>query len=183
MKIMRPILAALLCAAALYAVDPGQRAPGFALMNAQGDVVDLYDFRGKPVIIEFMQTTCPHCANFAVVLGKVQAKFGDRVRIIAIANPPDNPNSVARFIAGHGITYPIVFDSGQAAYSYMKVMKFDLPQVFLVDADGIVFNRYGYSALTKDVFEGDGLLNEIDRLFASSRPKPPSPAKSGAKKK
>src|ERR1044072_876964 len=95
---MRFVLATLICAAALSAVEPGQRAPGFALMNARGDGFALYDFRGKPVIIEFMQTTCPHCASFTTVLAKVQAKFGERVGILAIANPPDNPNTGGRFL-------------------------------------------------------------------------------------
>jgi peroxiredoxin len=180
---MRLIVTTLLCAAAVFAAEPGQRAPGFALMDSKGDVVDLYDFRGKPVIVEFMQTTCPHCAAFAGVLEKVQKQFGDKVGIVSIANPPDNPTTVGKFIAGHNIKYPILFDAGQAAYSYVRTMKFDLPQVYLVDANGIIFNRYGYSALTKDIFEGDGLLNEIDRLFASSKPKAPAAAKPPAKKK
>ena len=77
MVIMRVILATLICAAAVFAAEPGQRAPGFALMDSKGDIVDLYDFRGKPVIVEFMQTTCPHCASFVSVLDKVQQKFGD----------------------------------------------------------------------------------------------------------
>src|SRR3954447_26330825 len=173
---MRSILATLSCATALFtaglfAAEPGQRAPGFALMDSKGDIVDLADFRGKPVIVEFMQTTCPHCAKFADVLDTVQKRFGDKIGIVSIANPPDSPTTVGKFIAGHNITYPILFDAGQAAYSYVRSMKFDLPQVYLVDANGIIFNRYGYSALTKDVFEGDGLLNEIDRLFTSSKPK------------
>src|SRR4051794_32852645 len=111
---MRSISATLFFATALFgpglfAAEPGQRAPGFALADTKGDVVDLADFRGKPVIVEFMQTTCPHCATFASILDKVQAKFGDKVAIVSIANPPDNPNTVARFIAGHNIKYPILF--------------------------------------------------------------------------
>ena len=181
---MRLILATLLfCATILSAAEPGQRAPGFALMDSRMDIFDLYDFRGKPVIVEFMQTTCPHCAKFAEVLEKVQKQYGDKVAILSIANPPDNPTTVGKFIAGHNVKYPILFDTGQAAYSYTRTMKFDLPQVFLVDANGIIFNRYGYSALTKDIFEGDGLLNEIDRLFASNKPKAPAAAKPAAKKK
>ncbi len=42
-----------------------RRAPGFALPNSQMKVVDLADYRGKIVVLEFMQTTCPHCAAFA----------------------------------------------------------------------------------------------------------------------
>jgi peroxiredoxin len=180
---MRAILATLFCAAALFGAEPGQRAPGFALMDVRGELHDLYDFRGKPVLVEFMQTTCPHCASFAATLQKVKAKYGDRVGILAVANPPDSMDKVAAFIKGHGISYPIVFDMGQVAYSYVRKQRFELPQVYLVDANGMIFNRYEYNALSKDIFEGNGLINEIERLFASSSPKAPAAPKSAPKKK
>src|SRR5689334_825549 len=137
---MRTLSALLLCAAAAFAVEPGQRAPGFALMDSNGNVFDGQDYRGKPLLVEFMQTTCPHCAAFADVLNRVQAKYGEKIQILAIANPPDNPQTVGKFVQGHGVRYPVLFDSGQAAYSYMRKMKFELPQLFLVDQKGMVFN-------------------------------------------
>jgi len=184
---MRILLATLLCAAALSAIEPGQRAPGFALPDSKLDVVDLYDFRGKPVIVEFMKTDCPHCAAFATVLQQIHGKYGKRLGIIAIANPPDSTSTVASYVKGHHIDYPVLFDSGQAAYSYVRKPQFDLPQVYLIDSNGIVFNHYEYSALTKDIFEGNGLGNEIERLFAASAkpaaPKSaPRPAAAPAKK-
>jgi peroxiredoxin len=129
------------------------------------EVHDLYDYRGKPVVLEFMQTTCPHCAVFVSVLQKVQDKYGDKVQILSVANPPDTMKTVGEFIAGHKITYPVLFDSGQAAYSYVRAPKFDLPAVFLIDAKGMIFAQYSYSLLNRDIFEGNGLLNEIDRLM------------------
>lgn len=171
---MRILLATLFCAAALSAAEPGQRAPGFALPNMKMEPVDLYDFRGKPVILEFMQTTCPHCATFADTLDRVQKKYGGRIAIISVANPPDTLGTVGKFVEGHRINYPVLFDMGQATWSYVRMMKFDLPQVYLIDANGIIFNHYGYSALTKNFFEGDGLIGEVDRLLAASaRPAPP----------
>jgi peroxiredoxin len=168
---MRFFLAIFLSALALSAAEPGQRAPGFALPDSKLDVVDLYDFRGKPVILEIMKTDCPHCASFAEVLKRVRQKYGQRVGIIAIANPPDTTATVANYIKGHGIDYPVLFDSGQAAYSYVRKPQIDTPQVYLIDANGIIFNHYSYSALTKDLFEGNGMLNEIERLFLASAPK------------
>ena len=51
---MRKLTAALLCAVALFAADPVRRAPGFCLIETTGQWEDLADFRGKPVILEFM---------------------------------------------------------------------------------------------------------------------------------
>jgi peroxiredoxin len=170
---MRTILAILLCTAAVAAAseNSGRRAPGFALPDSTMRVYDLADYRGKVVVLEFMQTTCAHCAPFADVLERVQKKYGDKVAVLAVANSSgDNLNSVAQFIAGHGITYPVLFDAGQMAYSYLRSMKFDTPHVFLIDDRGRIGNDWGYGLTTRDIFEGNGLMSEIDSLLPKATP-------------
>jgi peroxiredoxin len=175
---MRTTLAIFLCiitlGAAMVAADGPRRAPGFALPDSNMQVHDLYDYRGKPVILEFMLTTCPHCAAFTPVLQKVQQKYGNRVAILAVVNPPDDMNAVKQYIAGHQITFPILFDMGQAAYSYILKPSFSQPQVYLIDPKGMIFAHYEYSALTRDIFEGNGLSSDIDRMLGpgASTPSP-----------
>ena len=166
---MRIILAVLLCTGALLAAadNPGRRAPGFALPDSKMQVFDLADYRGKIVLLEFMQTVCAHCAPFADVLERVQQKYGDKVAILAVANSRgDNDKTVAQFISGHGITYPVLFDTGQMAYSYLRSLNFDTPHVFLIDAGGTIRNDWEYGLVTRDIFEGNGLMSEIDSLLA-----------------
>jgi peroxiredoxin len=165
---MRTILAVLLCTAALFAADEnsGRRAPGFALPDSKMQVFDLADYRGQVVVLEFMQTSCGHCAAFADVLGRVQQRYGDKVAILAVVNSRgDDQNTVARYISGHRITYPILFDAGQMAYSYLRSMRFDTPHVFLIDGAGMIRNDWEYSLVTRDIFEGNGLMSEIDSLL------------------
>ncbi len=167
---MRTIPTVLLCTAALFAAgdNSGRRAPGFALPDAKMQVHDLADYRGKIVLLELMQTTCGHCAAFADVLDRVQRKYGDKVAILAVVNSRgDDQNTVGQYISGHRITYPVLFDAGQMAYSYMRSMSFDTPHVFLIDARGTIENDWGYSLTTRDIFEGHGLMSEIDSLLAS----------------
>jgi peroxiredoxin len=165
---MRTILSTLLCATALLAAEPPRRAPGFSLPNLKAEQHDLADYRGKVVILEFMQTTCPHCAAFVDVLDKVTQKFGNKVAILAVVNPPDNQQAVAAYITGHKISYPILFDCGQVAYSYLRAVQFDLPQVYVIDATGMIQRHYEYSALTQDIFEGNALIPELDRMLAGA---------------
>ena len=165
---MRTILAVLLCTAALYAAgeNSGRRAPGFALPDSKMQVYDLADYRGKIVLLDLMQTTCPHCGTFADVLERVQQKYGDKVAILAVVNSAaDNQSTVAQYISGHHVTYPVLFDAGQMAYSYLRSMRFDTPHVFLIDADGTIKNDWEYSLVTRDIFEGNGLMSEIDSLL------------------
>jgi len=180
---MRTLVATFLFATALLGADGPRRATGFALPDSRMQIVDLYDYRGKPVLLEFMQTTCPHCGAFTSVLAKIQQKYGNRIGILSVANPPDNQNTVGQFIAGHKITYPILFDMGQVAFSYLLKPSFDLPQLFLIDANGMIYKSFEYSVMTRDIFEGNGLTVEIDRMLAQSGSMPSAPASKGSSKK
>jgi hypothetical protein len=52
------------------------------------------------------------------------------------------------------------------AYSYLLKMNFDTPHVFLIDARGTIRNDWSYSLITRDIFEGEGLMSEIDNLLS-----------------
>ena len=160
------VLATAGFATLLQAADASRRAPGFSLVDSKNQQHDLGDYRGRPVILEFMQTACPHCNTFASVLAQVQQKYGDRVAILAIVNPPaDDQTKVAGYIATHKVTYPILFDQGQVAYSYLRTPSFDIPHVYLIDANGGIREDFGYSDSTKDIFEGKGIFPHLDALL------------------
>ncbi len=165
---MKRVLLIMFCAGmALPGQQAPRRAPGFALPDAQtGQIRDLYDYRGKVVVLEFMKTTCPHCANFTDILVEAQRKYGNRVQVISIVNTTDdNPNTVRQYVAGHKVTYPLLFDMGQMEYSYVQKPNVDLPHVYVIDPNGYIHSEYGYSITTRDIFEGRGLFNEIDRVL------------------
>jgi peroxiredoxin len=165
---MKTIVATLLCGAALFAAGPLRRAPGFCLIDASGQWQDLADYRGKIVLVEFMKTGCPHCGAFSTVLNGLKLKYGDKLAILAIANPPDTPQTMTQFVKDHKLTYPLLLDQGQAAYSYVRAPSFELPTVYLVDANGMIRNSWVDGVLTKDIFEGNGLSREIDKLLAGA---------------
>jgi peroxiredoxin len=170
--LMRYLFGLLASAVLLFASGElsGRRAPGFSLPDLHLKQRDLQDYRGKVVIIDIMQTTCPHCQQLADVLEKVEAKYGDKIAVLSIVNPPDNQSSVARFTAEHKVTTPVLFDCGQVAVSYLKATpqnpKVNVPHLFLIDGQGMIRNDFGYEFNTRNIFEGDGLNIEIDRLLA-----------------
>jgi peroxiredoxin len=168
---MKRILIPLLCAAAIYAADTFRRAPGFALPDSKMEVVDLYDYHGKIVLLEFMQTTCPHCAAFASVLHDVEQKYGNKIQILAVVKAPeDNSNTVAQYVAGHKVNYPILFDAGQMAYSYVRSPKLEYPHLYIIDGNGYIRRDYLYGVTTRDIFEGKGLFHELDLMLGEGAP-------------
>lgn len=173
----RLIAALLVLATSLWGAGElsQRRAPGFSLPDSSLRQHDLADHRGKVVLLEIMLTTCPHCGRFAGVLEEVAKKYAGRVQVLSVVNPPDTTATVGKFIRENKLSYPMLFDSGQVASSYLKATpqkpSFDVPHVFLIDQNGYIRNDFGYSPLTVGLFEGRGLFAEIDKLLP---PKPPA---------
>ena len=163
---MKRFLTAFLLAAALVSAQSPTRAPGFCLSDTNAQWRDLQDYRGKVVVIEFMQTTCPHCADFTKVLSGVVKKYGDKVQVLSVALPNDTMPGLVQFVKGHNLPWPHLFDMGQMAFSYLRAPNISFPTVFLIDRNGMIVNKWEYGALTKSVFEGDQLSREIDKLVA-----------------
>jgi peroxiredoxin len=168
---MRKVITTLLCAAALLGAQ-ARRAPGFCLIDSSGQWRDLADYRGKLVILEFMQTTCPHCAFFANILKEAQQKYGERIAILAMATAPDTPATMIQYVNSHKLTYPLLFDQGQAMASYVRKNSLDFPTIYIIDANGTIAKEYEYGETTKPVFEGRGLFTDLDRLVGGSSPLP-----------
>jgi peroxiredoxin len=166
---MKKIVAALFCGIVLFAAGPLRRAPGFCLIDTSGQWQDLADYRGKIVLVEFMQTSCPHCAAFSTVLNGLKLKYADKLAVLAIANPPvDTVQTMMQFVKDHKLVYPLLLDQGQVAYSYVRSPSVDLPTVYLIDGSGMIRNSWQNGPLTKDIFEGAGLAREIDKLLTGA---------------
>jgi peroxiredoxin len=148
-----------------------RRAPGFALPDAAYQhYYDLQDYAGKVVLIDIMSTRCPHCLLAATTLEQVKARYGDKVAILEVVLPPDNQQSISKFIQTNNVSVPVVCDMGQMTASYFKatpatMQQIQVPHMFLIDQHGIIRNDFGYEESTRPIFEGAGLFAEIDRLL------------------
>ena len=147
----------------------GRRAPGFSLPDSTTKQYDVQDYKGKLLLIEFMQTDCLHCQKFSAVLEQAKTKYGAKLGILSIVNPPSDAKAVAGFVSQFKVTTPILFDCGQVAYSYIKpnTQTVNIPHIFLIYGDGMIRNDFAFAQDTLYVFEGKGLFAEIDKLLAA----------------
>lgn len=169
---MRVLLGiAVTCISVLTAGEQaGRRAPGFALPDPEYEhFYDLQDYRGKVLLIDIMSTTCPHCMLLSTTLENVKQKYGDKVAILSVVLPPDNAESVAKYILKNKITVPIVCDMGQMTISYLNAKPgqahVDVPHLFVIDQKGVISNDFSYVEKDRAIFEGPGLIAEIDKLL------------------
>lgn len=155
----------------------GKRVASFTLPDSQGRYHDVLDYRGKILLIDIMRTDCPHCGTFSKTLERVKSRYGERIHVLAIVNPPDNHQTVASYVARNKITTPILFDFGQAVAAMLNITPqnptIKLPTLLIVGPDGIIREDLVYDESRKDlksVFEGDGLNRILDKLLAESAP-------------
>lgn len=78
------------------------KAPAFELANQDGDRVSMRDFRGQPVIVTFLYTTCEDtCPLQAQTVRGALDELGEDVPAIAVAvDPPrDTPERARAFLS------------------------------------------------------------------------------------
>jgi len=174
---MKRLAAFLFASALLLHAGPlaGKRVASFTLPDSQGRYHDVLDYRGKILLIDIMRTDCPHCGTFSRTLERVKSRYGDRIHILSIVNPPDNQQTVAAYVAKHKITTPVLFDFGQAVAAMLNITPqnptIKLPTLLIVGPDGIIREDLVHDESRKDlknIFEGDGLNRILDKLLAES---------------
>lgn len=149
----------------------GRRVPSFALPDATLKLHDVLDYRGKPLLIDIMQTTCGHCRSMAPNIERVRTKYAGRIGVLSIVVPPDTQATVAQFVAKFRVGFPVLFDCGQTTAAILNVTpqnpKIDLPQLVLVDPKGIIREDWTWTESTKSILEGPGVDAAIDKLLAA----------------
>ena len=91
----------------------GAPAPDITLKDQYGQTVQLSQLHGKPVVLTFFDSYCPHqeCPLTAKGLQSAYKSLGkqaDQVTWVALSvNPADNPASVAAFLQHNGVTFKL----------------------------------------------------------------------------
>ena len=123
----------------------GGAAPAFSLKDLSGKTVQLSDFKGKVVLLDFWATYCLPCLEAIPEFQKLyesHRKDGFEVIGISIDSFTDN---VPSFVKEHGVGYKIVLDPDHKAQDAYKIR--GLPETFLVGRDGMLREHWiGYDA-------------------------------------
>jgi peroxiredoxin len=159
----------LTCALTVFAAGEfsNRRAPGFSLPDSHFQQHDPQDYRGRVVIVDFIQTTCGACQHLTDMLLLLKAKYGDKLAIISITTLPDNFGTVDKFATERRIPWPVVFDSGQVMVSYLRMTpanaKVEFPHMFVIDRIGTI--REDYDGSDAAGLTVAGISGEIDKLL------------------
>ena len=112
----------------------GAPAPLFsARLLAGPGTLKLASLRGKPVVINFFQSSCAPCKAESKVLETAYRQYRSDGVVFVGVDFQDAVSDARTFVRVHGITYPVVRDPGQIVYHYGLL---GTPETFFVDRRG-----------------------------------------------
>ena len=131
-------------------------APDFELTDVDGNVFRLSDQRGRVVVIEFMQTTCPACTRQEPNLRELRSKFASDVVTAIVSVNPSDTDSVLRKHRDENLMGWIAMADKDQVYKQYSVDS--TPTIFIIDKNGFIQHRH------VGVTESATLISEVDGL-------------------
>ena len=169
-RVLGAVLAAMLLCSGLSGQSPsGRRAPGFSLPDAAFTQHDLYDYRGRWLMLVFVKTDSATSKALSQLLESKKAQWGAKADVLSVAvTPPDNQATISKYTAETKITTPIVFDQGQAAASYFRATparpNVDMPHLFAINPQGMIMRDWAELQVGMKTFPA-----ELDALIAGGK--------------
>ena len=135
---------------ALGGLKIGAKAPNFSLKTLDGKQVELSDYKGKKVMLNFWATWCPPCKKEMPDMEKYTQQAGDDVVVLAVNIDPEN--DVQAFVEDNGITFTIPLDSQSAKNPVNERYKIlSIPTTYFIDKEGIIRNKVISAMQLKDM--------------------------------
>ena len=128
------------------ALQPGDKAPAFSLLDQSGATVRLSDLKGRKTLLFFYpKADTPGCTTQACGMRDILGDIGDTA-VVGIS--PDKPAKQAKFDEKYGLGFPLLADEDHAvaeAYGawgeksmYGKTYFGIVRSAFLIDGSGII---------------------------------------------
>lgn len=153
----RMLRVAVLCIAALAstlasAIGTGEPSPGFALLNAAGELVALDHLQGRVVYVDFWASWCGPCRRSFPWMNELRQRYRDTDLVIIGINVDKRRSDADRFLLQTPAAFTVLFDAAGVTPSAWGVRA--MPSSYLIDRQGkVVAVETGFDDDRKSVVE------------------------------
>lgn len=142
--ILLAVFAALIWFGALFipvvqGLDAGSKAPDFKTVTIDGKALELKNFKGKVVVLNFWATWCPPCRAEIPDFIEFAREYQKEAQVIGISldNRGNVVDLLSKFVAQNKINYPVASDAeGKLAALYGNIRA--IPTTFIIDGAGMI---------------------------------------------
>lgn len=133
-------------------------APDFTVYDSNGKAVNLSDYFGKPIVLNFWASWCPPCKSEMPHFETAYKENTDVQFLMVNMTSGDTKADADAFIKDEGYTFPVLFDTdGDAAMTYGAS---SLPVTFFIDKNGDMVT-YAVGMLSEEnLKKGIGMIKE-----------------------
>lgn len=138
-------------------------APAFNLKNLKGESVQLSDYKGKLVFVNFWATWCEPCKEEMPSMQRLRAKMQDRpFEILAVSLDKDPVADVPKFTKKYNLelNFPILQDPNQDVAKKLYRTT-GVPESFIIGADGKVIKH----VIGSYEWDSEAILNYFEQLM------------------
>ena len=133
---------------------PGAPPPAFDLERLDGaGKISLASLRGRTVVLNFWASWCDPCKREAPALERVWQQYRRRGVVVLGVDSGDAKSDARRFLAAHGVTYPIVSDP----HELLSGNAYDipgLPATFVIDGRGRIVGKVVLGPISDKAYSG-----------------------------
>lgn len=146
-------------------VGEGKLAPNFEVSNFDGERVQLVDFRGRPVFLNFWASWCGPCRAEMPAIQSVLGEFGDQGLVVLAVNNGERFGPARGFVDELGLDFTeFGLDPGQDVIREYRVLA--MPTSVFIDADGVITRVHAGQATEQQM---RGFVLKAMRLPTSER--------------
>ncbi len=141
-------------------------APPLRLPDLDDTEIDIGEFRGQVVVVNFWATWCPPCRREMPSLERLNHAVGDKGITVLAVNVGEDFEAVWPFMGTitPSPTFPLLFDADASTLDVWKVK--GLPTTFVVNPEG----RLAYRAIGGREFDHPELVKSLLTLTAQNSP-------------
>ena len=148
---MRAIIGAILLLNAGAAPgEHGHGLPHVSMRMQHGQTLQLKEWNGRVVVVNFWATWCKPCRSEIPDLQRLDSDFSALVRVVGIAVDAQGWRTVMPFLRGQAVTFPVALLTREMR-SALGTRTASLPQTFVFDGKGRLVARFTEALEERDV--------------------------------